>query len=417
MMQQGEWAAQGLAVGITNGLPGVIEASHHLADAVPGGLAIGTNGVPLAWEAEKVGKDTIRQLIAGLTGSTSQIKSAINDITNTIKKAFLAGKLNTSSWSSYLGEQGLLNTISGDNKKLQALAAQRNKIAKEIQAANAYAASVTSSMESEAGIGNLTQPTSASGATLPYTSAGIGTQLTSQLKQLQAFDHNIDVLKKMGLSKQLIAQLVAAGYQQGGALAQALAHGSESQIKSLNATEAAIIKASKKIGKDAAESMYGSGADAGKGFLAGLKSEEKAIDAEMKKIADDIVKAIRKALKSASPSQVMHDEGVNVGMGLAKGIRASTPMVLAAAKAMAQAVASVKVQVPTAAGHPMTPSASAGGGGGAPVVVIHQHIAGTVVAEQQLQQHVQTQVLRYTHRNSGNGQFLPGRASGAPVSR
>jgi hypothetical protein len=92
-------------------------------------------------------------------------------------------------------------------------------------------------------------------------------------------------------------------------------------------------------------------------------------------------------------------------------------MVLAAARKMAAAVASVKVSVPVTATHPMTPAATPGSGGGAPVVVIHQHIAGTVVADQQLQQHAQTQFLRYTHRNSGNGLYLQGRASGAPVSR
>lgn len=415
MMEQGEQAAQGLAIGITNGLPGVIEATHKLANVIPGGLAIGTNGIPLAWEAQKVGKDTISQLVKGLTGGIPQIKAAINDILNTLHKAIAAGMAKGDMSAAMARSDLMLSvTIEQDNKKLQALATQRNKIAKEIQAANAYAASVTSSMESEAGLGNLTQPTSASGATEPYTVASVQAQLTSQLKQMQAFDHNIDVLRKEGLSKQMIAQIVAMGYQQGGSLAQALAHGSASQIKDLNDTEKAIIAASKKIGKDSAESMYGSGKDAGKGFLAGLKSEEKAIDAEIKKIADDIVKAIRKALKSKSPSQVMHDEGMNAALGLANGLAAGTPMVLAAARKMAEAVSSVKISVPVASTHPMTPSASAGGGG-APMVVIHQHIAGTVVSEQQLQQHIQTQQLRYTRRNLGNGLFLQGRASGTPA--
>jgi hypothetical protein len=52
-----------------------------------------------------------------------------------------------------------------------------------------------------------------------------------------------------------------------------------------------------------------------------------------------------------------------------------------------------------------------------PLTIVHQHIAGSVLSEQQLQQYVQTATLKYTHRNAGNGLFLQGRASGAPVSR
>jgi len=50
-----------------------------------------------------------------------------------------------------------------------------------------------------------------------------------------------------------------------------------------------------------------------------------------------------------------------------------------------------------------------------PLTVVHQHIAGSVLSEQQLQQYVQTAQLKYTHRNLGNGLFLPGRASGTPA--
>ena len=248
------------------------------------------------------------------------------------------------------------------------------------------------------------------------TPAATLAQMQSQLAQMKAFDHNIDELKKKVLNKTLLNQIIQEGYVQGGALAQSLAHGSASQIKDLNDTEKAIIAAAKKIGKDGADAMYDTGKNAGKGFLSGLKSEEKAIDKEMKKIADDIVKAIRKALRSKSPSMEMHDVGMDAARGLAMGLADGTPLVLAAAKKMAASVASVKVAVPVMHANPIPAQVSAGGGGGgAPVVIVHQHIAGSVLSEQQLQQHTQTAVLKYARRNSGNGLFLQGRASGAPV--
>ena len=423
--------AAGFAGGIVLGEPRVVQAVSELSASVlaelqgigPISTWQGGGGGGLPGAAERIGKSTVAALIKGLTGSTSQIQSAITSLLKTVRADFAAGKLypGLSGWQKDQAGMNLIYSIKADNIKLHQLAAERQKIANEIKAANAYAASVTSNLISSTGLAGVTQPTDPkSGKTLPWTVGNIQSQMDTQLKQLKAFDHNIDVLRHMGLNKTLLNQIIQAGYQQGGALAQALAHGSESQILGLNSTESQIIKASKKIGKDSAEYMYDSGKNAGKGFLSGLKSEEKAITKEMEKIANIIVQAIRKALKIKSPSEVMHEQGYWAAMGLAKGLEDGSPMVVAAAEQIAAAVARIKLRL--AESHPYAPLISTGTASGlaphaTPMVVVHQHIAGSVLTEQQLQQHVQTAVLKYQRRNPNNGLTLGGRASGAPVTR
>ena len=513
MMEIGSDAATGLALGLTGGVSKVQQASAQLANAITngfgwgGGGSGGGSGSGFGWGGGgasgpgwMLGSHTVASLIKGLTDGLPKLKSTVAEIIKTFKQLWTA-EGNKPAWASGWGggeEGAILQQISNDNKRLQALATQRQKIANEIKAANQYASQVSSSLISSTGLSNITLPSGDTGAgyaanvlsktlglpageitqiiteykralqdlgtatTTPAKAesifAGILTQIglnatqaaaamkafksalsgessintgqtpivsiqqqmDAQLKQLQAFDHNIDVLRKMGLNKTLLNQIIQAGYQQGGALAQALAHGSEQQIGSLNATEEAIIKASKKIGKDGAEAMYDTGTQAAKGFLDGLKYEEKEIDKEMEKLAKSMVDAIKKALGIKSPSTVMHEQGISAAQGLAKGLLDGEPIVLAAAKKLATAVASVKVAPPRLqAVQPGAPIIQVGTlppvGTAQPLTIVHQHIAGSVLSEQQLQQYVQTATLKYTHRNVGNGLFLQGRASGTPA--
>lgn len=416
----GKDAGAGLAQGLNSEQGAVQAAAAKLASEASAAMKHALQSHSPSRVTMAIGRDAGQGFIVGLTGTIPQIKAAVRKIVDEVHKDLFSG-LSGWAWAKAKISDPLLQMIQGDNARLQVLANQRDRIMKQIKAAEQYAKSTASSLIGATGLAGVQQPTDPkTGATLPWTVQSIQSQMGTQLKQLQAFDHNIDVLKKMGLNKTLLNQIIQAGYQQGGALAQALAHGSASQIKSLNATEEAIIKASKKIGKDAANAMYDTGKNAGKGFLSGLKSEEKEIEKEMEKIARDMIKAIEKALKIKSPSQEMYDRGVWAAQGLAKGLLDGEPVVLAAAKKLAAAVGGVKVALPK------PPTVQPGGpviqvgtlpplGVAQPMVVVHQHIAGSVLSEQQLQQHTQRAVLQYAHRNTGNGLFLAGRASGAPV--
>jgi hypothetical protein len=86
-----------------------------------------------------------------------------------------------------------------------------------------------------------------------------------------------------------------------------------------------------------ADLLYDSGKDAGKGLLAGLKSQEKALQAEMNKLGDGLVSHIRKSLDSNSPSRRTAKVGVDAGTGLALGLDSTAARVAASAAGLADA--------------------------------------------------------------------------------
>ncbi|MGW6287821.1 hypothetical protein, partial [Streptomyces sp. NPDC055107] len=84
--------------------------------------------------------------------------------------------------------------------------------------------------------------------------------------------------------------------------------------------------------------MYDAGAMSGKGYLAGLKAQEKDIVKAMTDLAKKIQKTIKVELKISSPSRIMDAFGRFTGLGFARGVRATIPDAAAAATAMARAV-------------------------------------------------------------------------------
>src|SRR5204862_6182783 len=111
-----------------------------------------------------------------------------------------------------------------------------------------------------------------------------------------------------------------------------------------------------------------SGAKAGKGFLAGLKAQEKSLQAQMNRLGTSLVRSIKRALKIKSPSRVMRDQvGWQVGAGLALGMHRSVPHVAAAADRMVSAAyAYTRQPAPVLSGAQwaaMTPAGYAGGSG------------------------------------------------------
>lgn len=81
-------------------------------------------------------------------------------------------------------------------------------------------------------------------------------QMKSYLKTEQSFGKDIGKLRKQHLNKAVLAQLIAAGPQQGDALAQSIL-GGQGGVRSVNQLWNQINKASKKLGAQAAMGQYG----------------------------------------------------------------------------------------------------------------------------------------------------------------
>ncbi|MFJ5046388.1 peptidoglycan DD-metalloendopeptidase family protein [Streptomyces sp. NPDC088719] len=264
--------------------------------------------------------------LKALSGTASAISTAMTQVATAVKNAFKGVKTTL--------DDKLLRQLTTQNKALQSLAKQRDSIAAKISQAKAFATETTANA---AGFATLTGlPNSG----LPFGADGILSGLQVRLGQLNAFSKNIATLGKRGLSKTLIGQLIQAGPDQAAPYAAALVKATDAQLKSINATQTQIVKASSAYGNTAADVMFDAGAMAGKGFLTGLVAQESAIVKALASLAKKVQKTLKVELKISSPSKVAHQLGRFFGGGFEGGIRASIPGAAAAAVSMAQTVRS-----------------------------------------------------------------------------
>lgn len=288
--------------------------------ATGGIIKVGGKRIDTGPIAASVGADFLKQL----AGTAAQIDAAMSKVATAVKNAFKGVKSTL--------DNRLLASIKTSNTRLDTLAKQRDAIASKIIQANTLAADSATQANSFAALTSLPN----GGNT--FDAGGILSGLRVRLGQIKTFGVNLKILGQRGLSKTLLQQIISAGPDQGAAYAQALVDATPQQMKDINATQAAIATASTTYGKDAADAMYDAGSQSGKGYLAGLKAQETAIDRAMSDLAKKIQAAIKKALKIKSPSRVFAQLGAFTVQGFTQGVREATPEAALATARMAAVV-------------------------------------------------------------------------------
>lgn len=231
------------------------------------------------------GREILRDLLSGMTGSVSEIKSTAKRVADQIRSAFKDASKKIKI------DDVLLAQLKASTKKLLALAKTRDKIAKTIAAAKEYRNTVRDNIREFAGLENLYL-----GKAAP-TGEGIRIGLQTKLGQIKAFAANVKKLIKIGIPKGLLRQVLDAGPEAGGALAAALASSGGGTLQGIRQAYDQINKISSDLGMAGADAIYDAGKNkAGKGFLAGLISDQKAIESQMDKIAKAFARSIAKAL-------------------------------------------------------------------------------------------------------------------------
>ena len=303
-------------------LGGIVRFNRGMGGGYAGGgiIKVGKKRIDTGPIASAVGAEFLKQLV----GTAGQIDAAMTKVATAIKNAFKGVKTTL--------DNKLLAQITRQNKQLDALAKKRDAIAAKITAAKQLAADATGQAV------NFTALTSLPNGGNTFDAGGILNGLNVRLGQLKKFGANLQILNKRGLSKTLLQQIIAAGPESGAAYAQALVDATPAQLKDINAAQGAINKATGQFGKDTADAMFDAGANSGKGYLTGLASTQKAIEAQMKKIAKAIQKTITVELKIKSPSRVLEALGRFTGLGFARGVARTVPDAKVAAIRMAGAV-------------------------------------------------------------------------------
>ncbi|MEV4806760.1 hypothetical protein AB0K18_42770 [Nonomuraea sp. NPDC049421] len=305
-----------------------------------------------------IGSDTAKGWVQGLLGQEQSIKDTAGKLTNAVLSAFKSGSISEGV------KDTLVEAVQAGNTRLQALAKEREQIAKTLADAMAYVSQVSDQVRDWASLSSL--GLGSGQGQQPVTAQNIEAGLQARLARVRTFANVIKKLAKRGLSKSLLQQVIEAGPDGGVELGQAILEADAATFKSINSAAGMIDKAAKQAGKNAADALFDAGKNAGKGFLTGLTSQKKQIEAAMKDIANALVAQIKKQLKIKSPSRVLADIGVNTVAGMVTGMNASAAAVVATARSIAGQVAT---GLTPAAGLGSTGQKIAARGSAAPVTV------------------------------------------------
>lgn len=271
-----------------------------------------------------LGSMIVQGLSLGLGDSKSAVAAA-KKLAGDVVEAFRKGKIPESQ------ESWVAQYVKADNERLKTLSKQRKDILAEIAAAKQYAASIRQSALSDADLTNITPKKG------NITGREIVAGEEADLENLRKFERALTELGKRGLNKAMLQEIWNKGVTDGLPYAEALLKSPLSRIGALNSVEKKIQRAAGALGSTAANEMFDSGKQAGKGFLSGLEAQQKAIERLMEKIARSMVKTLRKELGINSPSRVGHDHGFMWGQGIANGIFAAFGIVRDASAHLAKA--------------------------------------------------------------------------------
>ncbi|MEU9323185.1 hypothetical protein AB0D91_05135 [Streptomyces canus] len=325
MAGAGTDVAAGLASGMAAATGMVVAAARAMAAAVDTAVRAELQISSPSKKLQAIGKNTGAGFIKGLTGTKAQINATAKSIASAITSAFKGTGSRT--------DDRLVKLIDSGNKRLQGLAVQRDALVKKIADANKFATDTATAARSTGSLASIVQEDA-------YSPKYVKSQMQASLNQIKTFTANVEKLKKKGLNKDLLRQILEMGPEQGAAFAKSLAGADAATIKQYNSLNTQISTASTKLGKAGADMLYDSGKKAGQGFLTGLKAQQKDIEKLMLNIAKSMQKAIKKALGIKSPSRVMDAIGRMTTLGLSTGIVRTLPDIRTAMTRVAGAVTS-----------------------------------------------------------------------------
>ncbi|WP_327655694.1 hypothetical protein [Streptomyces sp. NBC_00483] len=341
--------------GLTAGLLGSMgsiggaarSAAGHIITAMKQELQIASPSKRTKALANDVGKG----LISGLTGSKAKIKSTSKDLAKDIWSAFTGSKDNR-----------LVAYVNRNTKTLTSLAGKRDTLAATIKRAKDFAETTRVGAKQSASLGGMFEGEE------QVSASGINSKLQQRLAKMKTFTSYINTLKKRGLNKTMLREILTMGPEEGYAYASALAGASSKLFKEINSTQYKVNSQAETLGRAGADALYDSGKAAGQGFLKGLSSQQKAIEKKMLSIAKGMDKAIRRALGIKSPSRVMAEVGRYTTEGLAVGLTERTPVLDRALGEVAGRVAATRPVLGR-------PAVAAGAGGG---MVVNVNIASAM---------------------------------------
>lgn len=367
LKQIGQWMTQGFALGIEKDIPKVQTAVQRMLRPVTRGLK---SMKTASYSNAKDGLNSIYSLmIDNMNNATKKIeeiadkrKSIMDKMKKTQKEMFNAktakGKLTKSKELSKLKAQ--FASLTKQAKKMYKvrkvnrdlkyeirpmlvymarLAKKREQIAEKIDNAKEK---LQAALDKRTDFENMIKDDLKGYASITNTgrrtSQGMVKMMTKRLDEIKEYQALIGSLKKRGLNKDTLKEILDAGIEQGSVIAKGLFAGGQDAIKQVNSLQSQINKAANSMSTSNANHFYQAGVDAAKGVVKGLQAQDKALKAIAEKIAGTIERTIKARLKIKSPSRVMMAIGGYVGAGLVNSLTTARKKVADASTKIATAI-------------------------------------------------------------------------------
>ncbi|WP_282795058.1 hypothetical protein [Streptomyces sp. CC224B] len=216
----------------------------------------------------QIGRDTGRGFIKGLAGTAAQIKETTERLAKQITDAFRSRKTRV--------DDRLVAMLRSGNKRLQGLAAQRDKLVQRIAYAQKSAADTSKAARDAFSLQNLTQDDP------PVTIKGLAAGLQNAVDQVRRFTAQINNLARRGLFKDLLAQIIGLGPQAGSEIATVLSRSTKDSLKRRRALR---IKSPSLV-------MRRLGEMTGLGLERGLLGRITALEAASRRAAQSLVRGV-----------------------------------------------------------------------------------------------------------------------------
>jgi len=290
-----------------------------------------------------IGKQIVDGLIVGVSGASDRLSNALGKVATLVDRTFddrltavekrlrkrlkgaqLDKALRAAERANNAARRAAVKGLADEEKALRAnavaqdrLAAKletaRNNLAAAKQAMRDYATSVRDSFISFGSITSLGQGT---GFADPN---GLVANLRAKVEQAKQYAAMIQQLIKAKLNPTTLQQLIEAGVEGGFGTAQTLLAGGGQVIQEVNVLQGQLATAGQTLGNVTAQHFHGAGVQAAQGIVAGLEAQAKNLDKAAIRLANKLVKAVKKALGIKSPSRVFRAIATDSVRGLGIG--------------------------------------------------------------------------------------------------
>jgi len=356
---------QGMVSGISGGIGAITSKAREIASSALSAAKSVLGIHSPSKEFEKVGKFVNDGFRKGLDGNKKQVTDAFNDLKDMLASLRKESSKDVDTLDAKLKK---LRRTGGSKKDIAKTKASLAQAKKEEKASNLAYNELTKKLKDESSAlgvladkyDNVTSKLDAANQTLadakktrddynksivdqfgnaidPTGDTKVETYIADLKKQLEdtkTFTNTIQQLRALGLNDETYKDLLSAGPSALPFMTDLLANG-KAGIDEINSLNKQLDSVSSSLGQTASSALYQAAVDSAAGIVKGLQNQQAAIEKQMDKIADAMVKSIKKKLGIKSPSKVFGEVGKFSAQGLANGLDSNAGVVAKSAESMA----------------------------------------------------------------------------------